>query len=158
MYLFSDRYCNKILFRGLRFPLYQQTVTSSPLQKLPGLMSSSVRWTTLWWEVVNSNGNTGWQAISLTRNLCPDALALWLMFRRVANFDRSAKVTLQRFRVPLWCLEIILTTGAGLYLWAPARMKTIFNNCANFYHRKIGVGHLNCHPIMVSSRYHQCHG
>jgi hypothetical protein len=38
------------------------------------------------------------------------------MLRRVANLDLSAKVTLQRLRVPFVCFEIIITTGAGLYL------------------------------------------
>lgn len=66
---------------------------------------------TLWWEVVNSKGKTGWQDILLTRKRCPDILVMWLTDSTWVNFDWSLSAKCHRLRVPLACFVTMATTG-----------------------------------------------
>ena len=81
--------------------------------------SSSTRSGMLWWDVVTSNGRTGWQVALLVWKRWPHTLEAWDILSTVENFEPSAKLICHWFREPLLCLEIMSTFGVNVLLLCP---------------------------------------
>ena len=73
---------------------------------------------TLWWDVVNRRGKTGWHAALFVLNLCPLTRDACATLSTVENRDPSAKLICHWLSDPLECLDNINTFGVSmLSLW-----------------------------------------